>query len=164
MLPFTAQADPTTLDYITLALAIVGAVTGIAALAAQFASLLVSGWRVKVTATHALSTGDERWYVSANVSNVGRQAVTITGLDVLLSGDRKVPLAMGFDRWVIGPSLPHRLDSGSEATWLFAAEAIMDAVISAKASPVAPVSVALATGKRVKSNTIDFAKAVTLNR
>ncbi len=68
------QTQPATgFDYITLAMAIFGAVTGCAALAVRFASLLVTGPRLRVKNTYALHFGVERWFMSVEVANnVGR--------------------------------------------------------------------------------------------
>src|SRR4051794_19077042 len=69
--------DVTPLDYWTLALAIIGALTGLAALAAQVWSVALSGPRIKVSVANALPTADLRWVLSVDASNVGRLPVTL---------------------------------------------------------------------------------------
>lgn len=68
-------ADPTALDYVTLGIAGVGAVTGLAALGATWAQFALSGPRVEVTTGTGYGGGP--WLVTVTVTNTGRTPVSI---------------------------------------------------------------------------------------
>lgn len=113
--------DPTALDYWTLAIAIVGALTGVAALAAQVWSIVLAGPRVKVTLGTAFSTGSGDWWLSLDASNVGRLPVTVLEMGVAVGTGgktKKMPTpTMPSNLWQ-GPAVPHRLVDAEAATWL----------------------------------------------
>ena len=66
-------------DYVTLGIASVGAITGIAALGATFGLFFLSGPRLKVIAGTGLSTVNGIWGVSVTATNRGRTAATLDG-------------------------------------------------------------------------------------
>jgi hypothetical protein len=143
---------PTGLDYLTLGVAIFGAVTGAVAIGVQVVSFVVSGPRVKATASANLHTGNRLWFLGICVANVGRAPVTIQGVGVQLSGNKHIPVG-GFLRAYIGPELPHRLEPGAEASWLVQPEPLLETVRREGEQGVVRVYANLATGKRVFSGT-----------
>jgi hypothetical protein len=67
----------------TLAVAIVGAVTGILGLAWQFVNFYWSGARVQLFALRWRQEGDsDSWWIRTEVSNVGRLDATVVGYSV----------------------------------------------------------------------------------
>jgi hypothetical protein len=112
-------AAPTALDFVTLGIAAVGAVTGVAALGAAWAQFALSGARVRVSGGSALGT-DGRWMLFITVENVGRMPVTVHGLNLEFPDKSHVPLSMelaagrGF-----GKALPYRLESSDQESWFF---------------------------------------------
>ena len=113
--------DPTALDYWTLAIALLGAITGLGALAAQVWSVALSGPRIKVSVANALPTADVRWVLSVDASNVGRLPVTLVDYGIAFRHGRewkRAPIAaMDSRRWQ-GPQGPYRLSDGDSVTWL----------------------------------------------
>jgi hypothetical protein len=63
-------AVPSTLDYVTLGIAAVGAVTGVAALGATWAQFMLSGPRLKVAAGTAMPTDSRAFLYYVSVENV----------------------------------------------------------------------------------------------
>lgn len=114
----------TALDVSTLAIAVVGAVTGVAALATQVWGLLIAGPRIRVTVANAFvpigsHTGSLTWALSLDASNVGRLPVTIleAGTMFRAAGDwKKAPLGMMPDDSWHGERAPYRLVDGEAAT------------------------------------------------
>lgn len=112
-------ADPTALDYVTLGIAGVGAVTGLAALGATWAQFALSGPRVKVTTGTGYGGGN--WLVT--VTNTGRTPVSIGNVGLSLHtphghADDHVPIGLEQARnRASGPPIPVRLEPYSEATW-----------------------------------------------
>jgi hypothetical protein len=141
---------PTGLDYLTLAVAIFGAVTGAVALGVQIVSFLLSGPRVKVSASANLHTGNGLWFLGISAANVGRSPVTIQGVGLKLEGDKHIPVG-GFLPAYHGPDLPHRLEPGAEASWLVQPEPPLATARKEGERGVVRVYANLATGKRVVS-------------
>lgn len=143
----------TALDYWTLALAVVGSATGVAALATQVWGLVLAGPRVKVTVANALVTGSGAWVLSLDASNLGRLPVTLLDQGVTFrSGGEWVKAPVGgmpqgaYDR----PAGPHRLPDGEAVTWLLDPAALAPGVAQRGASVVHGY-VRLATGATVRS-------------
>jgi hypothetical protein len=155
------------LEIVTLVVAIVGAVTGVAALVWEAATFVLSGSRVKVALTHAWLGGggvvtgplgeigkqppDERFPVEAlgvEVRNVGRLQASVTGCAIEVG-----PVAISAFVPHNEP-LPHRLDIGEENTW-FVEVAQIHAAVSAAVRTFGPVEIraraSLGTGKRITS-------------
>lgn len=150
-----AVSGPTLLDYWTLAIAIVGALTGIAALFAQVWSHVLSGPRVKVGISNSLpipDSGPLRWVLGLEASNVGRLPVTITSSGLMFKGrdgeTKKIPIGMARQAVIFGPHGPHRLPDGESATWLLEPAGIAQTVSEQGARDVRGF-VSLATGKTV---------------
>ncbi|WP_028636966.1 hypothetical protein [Nocardioides sp. URHA0032] len=150
------MTDPTALDYWTLAIAVVGALTGIAALCAQVWAHVLSGPRVKVGLANSLPvtpSGPSRWLLSIEASNVGRLPVTVTSFGVSFREGRKWKNMPGFhppQALMHGPSGAHRLNDAEAVTWL------LDPVPFAKTISDVGVRnvygfVNLATGKTIRS-------------
>lgn len=74
--------NATALEYWTLMIAVVGGLTGVAALVTQVWGLALAGPRVKVTVANALITGNGSWVLSLDASNVGRLPVTLLEMGV----------------------------------------------------------------------------------
>lgn len=118
---------PTTLDYVTLGIAAVGAVTGIAALGATWAQFMLSGARVRVTTGTAMPVATQEFLLYVAVENVGRMPTTVHGLSLDLPNNQHVPLGMEISRGRgIGPPLPHRMEPGEEQSWYFEVEPMLE--------------------------------------
>ena len=120
----------TGLETTTLALALVGTVTGVLALAVQVALFSLSGSRVTVEALQArLGPGEavtggpawehnaENWPIKAvavRARNRGRQAVDVTGWSVI---EGKGIGLVETTRAPHNKPVPHRLEPGASETW-----------------------------------------------
>jgi len=122
------RADSLTgLDIATLVVAVLGALTGIAALIAQVWHFALSGYRVRVTSSTAFLTAQSQWALSVDVANVGRMPVTINGAGVLFGDDQRIPLIhRSYNAPIDGPTFPHRLVDGDSATWVIDPLMILD--------------------------------------
>ena len=106
----------------TLTVAIIGAATGLAALTAQVWQAAVSGPRVKVSVTNAVATETWRWWLSIDLTNVGRLPVTVSdvGMMVEVPGKewQKMPAVAMRAAWRSGAELPYRLIDGESVTFM----------------------------------------------
>ena len=143
---------PTGLDYLTLGVAVFGAVTGAVAIGVQVVSFVLSGPRVKVTASANFHTGNRLWFLGIGTANVGRGPVTIQGVGVQLGGGKHIPVG-GFLPAYVGPELPYRPEPGAEATWLVQPEPLLETVRREGEPGVVRVYANLASGTRVSSQT-----------
>lgn len=153
-----------TVRHVTVALSIVGAFTGLAALVAQVWSHILSGPRVRVRASNVVAdpfqSGDGHLWVGIDLSNLGRLPVTITDVGVVLEtrGNdwRKAPgITFGRNYWTT-TQLPHRLRDSESASFFLAAQAAGALVRRESARHSVRVYAQLATGKVVRSrNRID---------
>jgi hypothetical protein len=117
-------------DYVTLGIASVGAITGIAALGATFGLFFLSGPRLKVIAGTGLSTVDGVWGVSVTATNRGRTAAVLDGGGLLLGPNKEarqillgLEIARGF---ATGPAFPYRLEPYATATWWIPAQKVFE--------------------------------------
>lgn len=111
--------DPTALNYWTLAIAVVGAFTGVAALVTQVWGLVLSGPRVRVEVSGAFRI-DGAWFVSLEAINVGRLPVTLLDMGVTFKIGRELkrsPIAMMPQEGVSGPRGGHRLPDAEAVGW-----------------------------------------------
>lgn len=127
-----ADPGPTTLDLVTLAIAVFAAITSVAALVWQIASFRLTGARVKVDLKIAwLGSGGAAvgvpgtWQpgvspspsvhlecLAVHVRNEGRMPASITGWWVKIG-----PGQLGYVESLWNKPVPHRLDGGEENTW-----------------------------------------------
>ena len=94
----------------TLAIAIIGAVTGIAGLVWQMASFGLTGARIEIFATAYRKDEDGSWYIASALSNVGRLDASVVGYTVWVDqpGHR-----LRRAKWKLGAALKrHRLRRG----------------------------------------------------
>ncbi len=115
----------TSLDILTLSVAIIGAVTGVVALAMQAVQFGRSGPRVRIQMGAAVSWETKDGCIAVEVQNVGRLPTTLLDVgfafritdDERHSGTRleSGPLLPG-GRWH-GPPLPCRIDSADALRW-----------------------------------------------
>jgi hypothetical protein len=150
------SGSPSALDYWTLAIAILGATTGLVAMSAQVWQFLLAGPRVRVHIANALTTADGRWWLSVDLVNAGRLPVTVLDIGIVVEKpgqpDEKMPIpAMHASRWN-GPPLPHRLIDGDSTTWLVFPAPVAVSLIEHSARPDVHVYARLATGKEIKSD------------
>lgn len=160
------MGNATALDYWTLAIALVGGATGLAALVTQVWGLILSGPRVKVTVANALLTRNGAWALSLDVSNIGRLPVTLLEMGVTFRANgewQKVPLAaMPPDSWD-GPEATHRLPDGEAVTWVLEPGIVAHGVAQRGAAEVHGY-VRLATGKVIRSRkAIDVVNLASLH-
>ena len=131
------MAGPTPLDYVTLGIAGVGAVTGVAALGATWAQFALSGPRLYVSHSTVLAGAPEpEWLVGVTVENRGRTAASVTSLSLVMQdgSERHIPIAaMVASRRAVGPALPCRLEPYTEETWWIKPWAVMQALLDANA-------------------------------
>lgn len=145
--------DPTALDYWTLAIAIIGAATGLAALATQVWSVALAGPRIKVGVAVAVSTAQGEWLVSIDATNVGRMPVTVADYGLAFKHDRGWMRAtlqgMHPQHWQ-GPHGTYRLDDGDSVNWLVDRAVVAD-IAAGNGIRYLHGYMTLATGKRVIS-------------
>lgn len=96
-----------------LILGIIGALTGMAALAWQVITWRQSGAVVTVTACQALPSQGEP-YVNVSARNTGRSPVTVNGWGLRLP-DGWTMVALNPASW--SSQLPHRLEPGADGNW-----------------------------------------------
>ena len=163
----------TALDVLTLVVAILGALTGVAALVWQAVTFALSGGRVKVALKTAwLGPGGAiigepgTWKpgqppaaaydtecFGVEVRNVGRLPVSVTGWGVKVG-----PAELGDVQNVWNKPLPHRLEVGEAVTWFVEARQVMSAADTIR-PPELRAAASLGTGKRVVSkNRLAFAQ------
>lgn len=117
---------PSTFDYFTLAIAIVGAITGLAALGATWAQFMLSGPRLRVYGATAIA-GEGVFYLSVTVENRGRTAADVSGLSLRLP-DGKTHVPVGMLQWqgqAMGDPFPARLEPFTSRTWLVRVENVV---------------------------------------
>jgi hypothetical protein len=171
---------------VVTALAIIGATTGVVALAAQVWQFVLSGPRIKVTVAIAFLTNDDRWWLSIDLSNVGRLPVTIVDVGIVVERRGQTPqsktlvgrvneqlaqkpgtlpiAAMSHQYWT-GPPLPHRLIDGEAATYLVLPVVVASGLADAQARPDVKGYARLATDKRIRSRKrIDVMHLATLDQ
>lgn len=145
----------------TLALAIIGAATGVVALAAQVWQFTATGPRIKVRASNAISTDDGQAHLSIDLINVGRIPATINDVGIIVERPgspafRTMPMVELGNAYWSGPSLPHRLIDGESATYFLFPVAISLGLNGKNARHDIRVYAKLATDKLIKSrNRID---------
>jgi len=166
--------DPmTTLQIITLVTAIVGAVTGTAALVWGVWQFVLSGSRVKVEIDLCrlegglLVGGRRAWvdpsssvrgmFVRVRVRNRGRFAVDVTGVTVNVGA---LIAVFPLEDSGLNPFTPHRLNGGSTQDWLFGRDDVLSALDAVKESagprPLVRGIANLGTGKSVRSGLLTF--------
>jgi hypothetical protein len=140
----------------TLAIAIIGAATGLAALTAQVWQTAVSGPRVKVSASNAVSTGTWLVWLSIDLTNVGRLPVTVSDVGVMVEVPgkewQKMPYAAMQAAWRSGPELPHRLIDGESVTFFLDPAAVAAGLAEEGARMDVRCYAKLATGKTLYSS------------
>ncbi|MBB1517353.1 hypothetical protein H5398_15465 [Tessaracoccus sp. MC1679] len=161
------MSDPTPLDYWTLSIAIIGAVTGVAALAVTVWGTVLAGPRVKVTVANAYTTATDEWWLSVDASNIGRLPVTIldVGITFRASGMwKQAPVAaMRPESWR-GTPPPHRLPDAEAVTWLIDPDPLAASLALEHSVRNVHGYVRLATGTTIRSrNKIDIANLASLN-
>lgn len=113
-------ADVTTIDVVNLVIGMLALIGAVIALVWRFIEWRLTGSIVRVDTRNAvtiagLPTGDHR-AITITAHNIGRTGVAVTGWGLKLPDDTDfvmfIPNANG------GPSLPHTLHPGHEASWL----------------------------------------------
>ncbi len=151
-------------QWATLAIALVGAITGVLALTAQIWSYVGSGPRIRVTVSAALSTLSDSWLISLDATNVGRLPVEVleVGLLLGLEKDKRVPVhAMPSGTWH-GEALPFRLLDGAQVSWIIDPAVIATAAAKHHLSPKVRGYIRTGTGKRVYSKRANVADSQVL--
>lgn len=159
--------DPTALDYWTLCIALVGALTGLAALGVTVWSTVLAGPRIKVAVANSYATASDDWWLSVDASNIGRLPVTIMdmGITFRAKGSWKSAPAAGMrsDFWQ-GPPAPLRLADSEAVTWIFRPNSLAASLAADHGVRNVHGYVRLATGRTVRSrNMIDVANLASLN-
>lgn len=120
MVPILAASnDPSVLDWITLAIAVIGALTGIASLGWQVWSFARTGPKVKVSTAWGVAPvsspdqPDTVFIVDAH--NVGRSPVGVVGWGLLLPDGRSVVTA---GRLPGSSPVPATVDGGHSLKWM----------------------------------------------
>jgi hypothetical protein len=138
----------------TLALAIVGAATGLAALLAQVWQFVLAGPRVKVSTANAIATG-AKWWVSIDVTNTGRLPVTIADVGLVVERPGQEPGSMPYaglhPSHRAGPDLPHRLIDGDSVTFLLSPAPVAATLADENARQDVKAYARLGTNKRIES-------------
>jgi hypothetical protein len=150
--------DVTALDLWTLVIAVLAAITGIAALVSQIYSHVASGPRVKVAVANALLTSNGAWALSVDVTNVGRLPVTILEVGLILDDDhsKKVPIHAMHPAMRVGPDVPSRLIDGDAVAWYVEPADVATKIVANHWRHDVRGYVRLATGKRlISDNRID---------
>lgn len=143
---------------------LIGAATGVTALALQVWQFQLSGPHVKTNASTGFSTQHQRWGLLLEVVNVGRLPITITSVGVELSDRQHVPLGGMNADFFQGPDLPTRINGGDAARWMVEPDWILLAIANRRVTTAVRGRVDLATGKTVRSKTTqDAAHLASLN-
>jgi hypothetical protein len=130
----------------TLVIAVLGVVLSVASLTWQAATFILSGSRVRADLKHGArnaagvvhgsprsmqqqlpslaAQGFTEEVIGIEVHNVGRLAATVDRVSAALAGGMKY----NFLSDVVGPSLPHRLEPQSSASWFAPAAPVRQAV------------------------------------
>lgn len=120
---FGRVTDPTALDDVTLGIAGVGAVTGLAALGATWAQFALSGPRLRVYGTTGYGGGP--WLLGVTVENRGRMPVTIDQVSLEVKSGQHIPIGLElYHGRAMGPAIPVRLEPYSEVSWRLPARAL----------------------------------------
>ncbi len=140
----------------TLTVAIIGAVTGLSALTAQVWQTVVSGPRVKVSASNTVVTETGLWWLSIDLTNVGRLPVTVSDVGVMVQVPgkewQKMPYAGIHAAWRSGPELPHRLIDGESVTFFLEPSVVAGGLEEQGARMDVRCYAKLATGKTLCSS------------
>jgi len=167
------ESTTTALDIVTLIVAIVAALMGLAALVWNIAEFRLAGPRVKVTIKAAMlskpvgamvvgpeaiwsQTSDPRFderAIAITARNVGRLPTTVEKYEVKVADG----FAFSYTQSLVGPPIPHRLDAQESATWyieLHAAAALQGAALAAAGVTARPLraAITLADGRQVTSD------------
>lgn len=130
----------------TLIIAVLGLVLSVASLTWQAATFVLSGSRVRAELKHGARNasgvisgpprsqqlkalaeqGFPEEVIGIKVHNVGRLAASIDSVEAALAGGVKISMLVD----IVGPSLPHRLDAQSSASWFLPAAPIRRAVFA----------------------------------
>lgn len=158
-------SSPTALDYVTLGIAAVGAITGLGALGATWAQFMLSGPRVKVTAGTAMPTVTQVFVYYVSVENIGRMPVMVHGLGLELPNDAQVPLGVELARGRgRGPDLPRRIEPSDTESWYFDIETTLE-TLRGERFPTSVRAFAQSGSKRTYTKRkIDLDKMAELNR
>ncbi len=152
---------PSTFDWVTFGIAILGVSLAVIGLFWQVLSWTWTGSRVKVdTALSAaeidLGGGQPTWvdFVEVTARNRGRTAVDVLAWYVVY--DRKNDLAFGYFEWESwqGPEVPVRLEPGQAAIWRIDTQKLWDGLLRRELPPNSTFlygQVLLGTGKRKRS-------------
>lgn len=132
---------------------LVGALTGLTALALQVWQFQLSGPRVKVRVAEGFLTSSGRWALVLEVANIGRLPCTVTSVGVEIPSKHHIPIG-GINRAnYLGPELPLRIDGGHAEQWMIDPHWILMAFQDLSARPVVRGRATLATGSTKTSKT-----------
>ncbi|MEU4578953.1 hypothetical protein [Nonomuraea sp. NPDC023979] len=165
-----APDAPTTLQIVTLVLSVLGAATGVAALAWNIIQFKLAGPAIKVEATGgvlidrqaleergALETTPQ---IVVRVQNTGRAAIKVRDIEIMPVATPKVGIA--WNDWV-GVPLPHRLEGYDEATWSIRDVPTLRSMMQQEDRNLSfRAVVILANGRKVKSNYLVADEAILL--
>jgi hypothetical protein len=170
-----------TLDVVTLVVAIIGALTGVASLVWAMVAHLTTGVRAAVELSCGWVTPDSflsfdpatvkqrpfgegvtgRPVFGVTVRNRGRLPLVVTSLGV---GTTAVSLLRFEDPY--SPPLPHELGVSAEATWFAPAHDLVTLLAASQHAKLPTTelqaSARLGTGKSIKSRKVDARRAVEL--
>lgn len=142
-----------TVQVLTLTVAIVALFLSVASLVWQILSWRYTGSFVKVASQTKLITlpegPPEGYLVSVIARNVGRAAVTVTGLAFKLRSGES--LMTFFPEYWQGPATPYRLESGDEVRWYAQEKKLLDGITGKPDRAEILAEVFLATGKRIRA-------------
>jgi hypothetical protein len=154
-------AAPTALDFVTLGIAAVGAITGVAALAATWAQFTLSGPRLKVTGGVAFGGGP--WLLAVTVLNEGRMPVTVGQVSLELQSKDHIPIGLElYHGRAQGPAIPLRLEPYSEATWHLPARQLWEGMQQHGHGPAVRPFVTYADKRTAARKSIDLAQIASL--
>ena len=146
------MSEPTTLDLITLVIAILGLVASVVALVWQVLSWRMSGSRVKVEGRHAVIVPDDEGIhvLAVNAHNIGRIQVSVTGWGFSYPNKTHIPGHAYQPMAWINPKVPHTLEPGHSASWHLPIDVVKKAALDQGYDlPVSVVPlVHLGTGKQ----------------
>lgn len=158
--------SPETARVLTLVIALLALLLSVASLVWQMLSWRYTGSFVKVD-NHAkfvvLPSGPPHGYlVSVTARNVGRAAVTVTGMAFKLkTGESLMSLLPEY--WQ-GPATPHRLEAGDEVRWYAQHEKLLDGITGKPDEAEVVAEVFLATGKKATAGGRWRPKWITIDR
>jgi hypothetical protein len=135
---------------------LIGGFSGFIALMFQSRQLYLGYPRIKNQISWAINPSTEKEYFSVEIINKSGKSVQLNNLSILFTNSNHSPFSLYPDNEKIGRNFPVVLDSFASENWLVSKEATISAIKQQNANLKITAQVNLATGKKIKSNTLQI--------